>query len=81
MQNILKWGDQSKSNLEKDKTSGLLAHSHSILNRWKNCFSQLLNVHSVNDVRETKVHTVELLLSDASPSVVEIAIAKLQKSD
>jgi hypothetical protein len=50
MQNTFKWGDQSKSNLVKDKTAGLLADSHSILNRWKNYFSQLLNVHSVSDV-------------------------------
>jgi hypothetical protein len=29
----------------------LLADSHNILNRWKNYFSQLLNVHDVNYVR------------------------------
>jgi hypothetical protein len=26
--------------------------SHNILNRWKNYFSQLMNVHSVSDVRQ-----------------------------
>jgi hypothetical protein len=81
MQNTFKWGDQSKCNLVKGKTAGLLADSHSILNRRKNYFSQLLNVHSVSDVSYTEIHTAELILSDASPSVVEIAIAKLQKSD
>jgi hypothetical protein len=28
------------------------ADSHSILNKWKNYFSQLLNVHNVSDVRQ-----------------------------
>jgi hypothetical protein len=44
------------------------------LNRWKNYFSQLLNVHRVSDVRQIEIHT-----SEPSPSEVEIAIAKLKK--
>jgi hypothetical protein len=35
----------------KDENGVLLADSHNILNRWKNYFSQLLNVHNVSDVR------------------------------
>jgi hypothetical protein len=34
----------------EDENGDLLADSHSILNRWKNYFSQLLNVHNVSDV-------------------------------
>jgi hypothetical protein len=30
-----------------------------ILNRWKNYFCLLLNVHSVNDVRQTEIDTAE----------------------
>jgi hypothetical protein len=33
----------------KDENGDLLADSHNISNRWKNYFSQLLNVH-VSDV-------------------------------
>jgi hypothetical protein len=51
----------------------LLADSHSILYRWKNYFCQLLNVHWVNDVRQTKIHTAE-----PSPSDAEIATEKLK---
>jgi hypothetical protein len=36
----------------KDENSDRLADSHNILNRWKNYFSQLLNVHNVIDVRQ-----------------------------
>jgi hypothetical protein len=39
----------------KDESGDLLADSYSILNRWKNYFSQLLNVHSVSDVRQIEV--------------------------
>jgi hypothetical protein len=36
------------------------------LNRWKN-YSQLLNVHSVSDFRQTEIHTTEPLVPDPSP--------------
>jgi hypothetical protein len=42
-------GYQPRSNLVKDEE--LLADPHNVLNRWKNYFSQLLNVHRVSDVR------------------------------
>jgi hypothetical protein len=35
----------------------LLVDSHNIVNRWKNYFSQLLNVHRVTDVRQIEIHT------------------------
>jgi hypothetical protein len=62
-----------------DKNDDLLADSHNILNRWKNYFSQLLNVHNVSDVRQIEVHTVETLVPGLSCVEVEIAIAKLKK--
>jgi hypothetical protein len=62
----------------KDENGNLLADSHNILNRWKNCFSQLLNVYSVSEVKHIELHTAELLLPDPSPFEVEIAIAKLK---
>jgi len=37
----------------------LVAESHSILARWRNYFSKLLNVHGVNDVRQTYVSTFD----------------------
>jgi hypothetical protein len=61
----------------KAENDDLLADSHSILNRWKNYFCQLLNVHGVNDVRQTEIHTAEPLVREPSSSEVEIAIEKL----
>jgi hypothetical protein len=50
-----------------------------ILNRWKNYFSQLLNVHNASEVRQIEVHTPKPLVPGPSRLEVEIAIAKLKK--
>jgi hypothetical protein len=63
----------------KDENDDLLADSYNILNRWKNYFSQLLDVHDVSDVRQIEVHTAEPLVPGTSRLEVEIAIAKLKK--
>ena len=51
--NNLKKGYQRRTNKVKDKKGDLLTDSHSILARWRNHFSQLFNVHGINDVRQT----------------------------
>jgi hypothetical protein len=52
--------------------------SHSILARRKKHFSQLLNLHGVNDVRQTELHKAEPLVPEPSAFEVEMAIEKLQ---
>jgi hypothetical protein len=42
-------------------------------------FSQLLNVHSAHDVRQTEVHTAEPLIPGPSPLEAEIPIGQLKK--
>ena len=54
----------------KDDKGDLVADSHSILARWRNYFSQLLNVRGVNDVRQTEIHTAEPLVPEPSASEV-----------
>ncbi|PNF34871.1 hypothetical protein B7P43_G03116 [Cryptotermes secundus] len=76
--NDFKRGYQPSSNLVKDENGDLLADSHNILNRWRNYYSQLLNVRRVSDVRQTEIHTAEPLIPDPSPFEVESAIAKLK---
>ena len=46
--------------------------------RWRSYFSQLLNVHGVNDVRQAEIHTVEPLVAEPSAFDVELAIEKLK---
>ena len=45
--------------------------------RWRNPFSQLLNVHGVNVVRQTVIHTAEPLVPEPNATEVELAIEKL----
>jgi len=53
--------------------------SHSILARWRNHFSQLLNVHGVKDVKHREMHTAEPLVLEPSAFQIEMAIEKLKK--
>jgi hypothetical protein len=57
----------------------LVADCHSILDRWRNYFSQLLNVqHGVNNGRQAQIHTAEPLVPEPSAFEVELAIEKLK---
>jgi hypothetical protein len=70
-------GDQPGTNSVKDENCDLFADSH-ILNRWKNCFCQPLNVNDING-RQTEIHTAESLVLESSCFEVEIAIEKLKR--
>jgi hypothetical protein len=50
----------------KDENGDLLADSHSILSRWKNCVSQLLTAHIISDVRQIEILASELLVPQLS---------------
>jgi hypothetical protein len=76
--NEFKKGFQIKINILKDKNGNLLADPQSVLNRWKNFFNQVLNVHGVHDVRQMDIHTAEPLMPEHSLVEVEIDIGKLK---
>ncbi|KDR17943.1 hypothetical protein L798_08158 [Zootermopsis nevadensis] len=73
-----KKGYQPQTNLVKDDNGYFLADSIKIVNRWKNFFSELLNVHETGDIRQIKMHTAELLVPEPSLGEVELAIRKLK---
>jgi hypothetical protein len=76
--NEFKKGYQTRTNLVKDERGDLLADPHKILNRRKNCFCELLNVHGAGGVRQTEMHTAEPFVPEPSASEVEVAIGKLK---
>jgi hypothetical protein len=41
---------------------------------WRKHFCKLLNVHKVNDVRQTETHTADTLVPEPSASEIEMAI-------
>jgi hypothetical protein len=45
-----KKGYQPRCNIVKDKKGDFFADSHIIVDRWRNYYSQLFNVHGVKDV-------------------------------
>ena len=74
----LKKGYQPRTNILKDEKGDLVTDSHSILARWRNHFSQLLNMHGFNYVRWTELHTAEPLVPESSAFEVELAIEKIK---
>jgi len=62
----------------KKEKGDLVTDCQSILAKWRNHFSQLFNVHGVNEVRQTEIHTAEPLVPDLSAFEVEMAIEKLK---
>jgi hypothetical protein len=57
----------------------LLTDPQSVLNRLKNFFNQVLNVHGIHDVRRMDIRTSEPLVPEPSLVEVEIAVGKLKR--
>jgi len=76
--NDFKKGYQPRCNIVNDEKGDFVVDSHSILDRWRNYFFQLFNVHGVKDVRQAEIHTAEPLVPEPSASEVELAIDKLK---
>jgi hypothetical protein len=77
--NEFKKSYQPRPNSVKGQRGDLLADPHKILNRWKNYFCQLLNVHGTGCVRQTEMHTAVPFVPEPSASEVEVAVGKLKK--
>jgi hypothetical protein len=75
--NEFKKGYQPRINITKYENANLLADPQNVLNRRKNYFNQVLNVHGVH-VRQMDIHTAEPLVPEPSLVEVEIATGKLK---
>ena len=75
-----KKGYQPRTDVVKGEKGDLkVTDCHSILARWKDHFSQLLNVPGFNDVRQTEIYTAEPLVPEPSTFEFEMAIEKLKR--
>jgi hypothetical protein len=61
-----KKGYQPENNIVKYEKRDLITDSYCITGRWRNHFSQLLNIRRVNDVIQRKIHTADLLVPQPS---------------
>ena len=66
-------------NIVRDEKDDLATDCHSILARWRNHFSQLFNVHGVNDFGHIEIHTAEPLVPEPRTVEFEMAIEKLKR--
>ena len=73
-----KKGYQPRTDVVKDEKCGLVADCYSIVARWRDYFSQLLNVHGVNDIKHTVIQTAESLVPEQNAFEFELAIEKLR---
>jgi hypothetical protein len=69
---------QPRTVIVKDEKGDLVADSHSIMARWRNYFSQILNEYGVSDVRQADIHTAEQLVPEPSVLEAELAIENLK---
>ena len=76
--NDFKKGYQPRCDIVMDEKGDLVADSRSIVARWRNYFSQMLNVHGVSNVRQAEIHTAKPLVPEPSVLEVELAIEKLK---
>jgi hypothetical protein len=60
-------------------TGYLLTDPHSVLNRWKNFFNQVLNVHGVHNIRQMYIHMAEQFVPESRLVEVETAIGNLKR--
>jgi len=77
--NDFKKGYQPRTNMVMDEKGDLVTDFHRILNRWRNHFSLLLNIHGVNDVRCKEIHTAQPLMLDPSAFQFKMDIKKLKQ--
>jgi len=75
--NEFKKGYQPRTIVVKNEKVDLVADSHSILARWRNHLSQLLNIHGVNDGGQTEIQAAEPLVPEPSAFDFELAVEKL----
>jgi hypothetical protein len=72
-------GYQPRTDTVQGEKGDLVINCHSILARWRNHFSQLLNVPGCNNVRQTEICTAEPLVPELSTFEVEVAVVKLKR--
>jgi len=65
----------------KDEKCDLVTDSHITLAMWRKHFSQLLNLHGVNDVRQAKIHTAGPLVPEPNDSDFEMVTEKLKRHE
>ena len=73
-----KRGCQLRTNIVKDEKSDFFTACRIIVARWRKHYSQLFNVHGIDDVRQTEIHTADRLVPEKSAFEFDLAIENLK---
>jgi hypothetical protein len=57
----------------------MVTDSANTLARWRNHFSHLLNIHVINDLRQTEIYTATPLVPESSAFEFEMTNEKLKR--
>jgi hypothetical protein len=77
--NDIKQSRQARTNVHQDEKVDLVADPHSLLPRWRNYFSRLVNVHGVNNIRQIEIQTAKPPASEPGAFEDVMATEKLKK--
>jgi hypothetical protein len=69
--------DPNQCNVDFKKGGDLVTDTHRIFAMYRKHFSQLLNLHEVNNVKQAEIHIAEPLVPQPSVFEVEMATEKL----
>jgi len=72
-------GYQPRTYVVEDEKGDFVTDSHSILAKWRNHFSQLLNIYGVSEVRHTEIHTAEPIVPNPSTFAFGMDFEKLKR--
>jgi len=65
-------GYQPRTDIVKYEKGDRIADTHGVVGGWRNHFSQLLNVHGLNDVGQTEIYTAKPVVPKTSVIEAEI---------
>jgi hypothetical protein len=70
---------QLRSNIVKNGKGNLVTDFHINSFRWRNHFSELFDIHGLNYVKQTYIHTAEQLVPNPSASEDEMVTEKIKR--
>jgi hypothetical protein len=76
--NDFKKSYQPRNSIVINKRGDSVTEPHGIVDRWKNYFSHILNVHEGTEVKQTEIQVAEPLVPEPGAFEAEMAIENLK---
>jgi hypothetical protein len=76
---FFKKGYQLRPKIINDEKGSLFSESDGVLARWRKHFSQPMNAHWINDIRQANIYSAGTPLTEKNDVVFDVAIEKLKR--